>query len=71
MDKIMQMAIQQLGNNPQISNSPMGQNFLNIVNNGDQKAGEALAMNILSSMGMTKEEGINRARNGLASMFHR
>lgn len=71
MDKIMQMAIQQLGNNPQISNSPMGQNFLNIVNNGDQKAGEALAMNILSSMGMTKEEGIEQARRGLSSMFHR
>lgn len=53
--KLVQLAAQK-------SQSPFASQGLQAIANNDSKAGEALANNILQSMGMTKEEGIARAK---------
>ena len=49
--------------NPNITNNPQAQNYLNILANGDQKRGEEIATNLLKTYGMTKEQGLSRVRN--------
>ena len=60
----MTFAMQMLRNNPQVSNSPMGQSLIQALQSGDQKAGEQLAMNICQSYGLTKEQALQQAMNG-------
>lgn len=56
----------QVKRNPQIANSDMGQNFLNILQSGDENAGINLANNILQSYNISREEGLGVAMK----MFH-
>lgn len=44
------------------SNSPFAAQGLNAIANNDSKTGEALADNILKSMGMTREQGVEQAK---------
>lgn len=56
----------QIRRRPEIANSGMGQNFLNVLQTGDENAGIALANNILQSYGISREEGLGIAMQ----MFH-
>lgn len=58
-------AMEMLQNNPQIANSPMGQQLLNVLQTGDSSKGEQLAMNICQTYGLSKEEAIQQAIEGL------
>lgn len=49
-------------NNPNVKQSPFAQEGLGAIFNNDNKKGEELANNILQSYGMTREEGIQRAK---------
>ena len=62
MSKIMNLATQMIQNNPQINQSPFAQAGINAILNNDSKTGEQLANNILSSMGMTKEQALEIAK---------
>lgn len=66
---IMQFAMNNLQNNPQIQGSEMGQNFMNILQTGNVKAGEEMANNILRSYGLSKEEAIRQAQSGIMQMM--
>lgn len=66
---IMQFAMNNLQNNPQIQSSEMGQNFMNILQTGNAKAGEEMANNILHSYGLSKEEAIRQAQAGIMQMM--
>ena len=57
----MQFAIKMIKRNPQISNNPTAQQYLQIIQNGDNTRGEQIADNILKSYGMNREQGINQA----------
>lgn len=57
----MQFAMQMIQRNPQISNNPTAQQYLQIIQNGDSTRGEQIADNILKSYGMNREQGINQA----------
>lgn len=60
---IVSFAQKMVYDNPQsIPNTPWAQAGINAILNGDSKAGEQLANNILSSMGMTKEQALDLAR---------
>lgn len=63
MSKLTDMAAQMIRNNPNIQQSPFAQAGMNAILNNDAKAGEQLANNILKSVGMTKEQALNLARN--------
>lgn len=63
MSKLTDMAAQMIRNNPNIQQSPFAQAGMNAILNNDAKAGEQLANNILQSVGMTKEQALNLAKN--------
>lgn len=62
MSRITDLAAQMIRNNPNIPKTPLAQTGINAILNNDAKAGEQLANNILNSMGMTKEEALQIAR---------
>lgn len=66
---IMQFAMNSLQNNPNVQNSEMGRTFMNILQNNDSKAGEEMANNILRSYGLSQQDGIQQAQNGLMQMM--
>lgn len=62
MSRITDLAAQMIRNNPSIQQTPLAQAGINAILSNDAKAGEQLANNILNSMGMTKEEALQIAR---------
>lgn len=69
MSKLTDMAAQMIRNNPNIQQSPFAQAGMNAILNNDAKAGEQLANNILKSVGMTKEQAMQIARNQMHLPF--
>lgn len=57
----MNFAMQILQRNPQVSNNPTAQQFLQVIQSGDSAKGEQIANNILKSYGMSREQGVNQA----------
>lgn len=62
MSRITDIATQMIQNNPQVNQSPLAQAGINAILHNDARAGEQLANNILHSMGMTKEQALEIAR---------
>ena len=56
-------AIQLLSSRPEIANTPMGQQFLRILQTGDIQAGQQMAQNLCASRGLTPEQAVNMARS--------
>lgn len=53
----------------QIKNDPTAMDYYNIVRSGDQNRGEAAAMDIINKLGISKEQAIQQAQQGLQQMF--
>lgn len=62
MNNFMQNLMMAAMNNPQVKSSPLAQEGLSAIFNNDNKKGEQLANNILSSYGMTREQGVEKAK---------
>lgn len=60
---LMQFAMKMMQSNPNAMNSPMGQQFMQILQSGDQNAGQQLANNICSTYGISKEQAVQQSRN--------
>ena len=58
----MQFLMSQIQQNPNITNNPQAQSYIQIIQSGDQKKGEKLAQNLLKSYGMTKEQGMAQVK---------
>ncbi len=58
-------AMQALQRNPQVANNPMGQTLIQAIQNNDSAAGERLAENICKTYGLTKEQALQQAIQGL------
>ena len=69
MSRIMDIVSQMIRNNPNIQQSPFAQAGMNAILNNDAKAGEQLANNILQSVGMTKEQAMQLARQQMHLPF--
>lgn len=54
-------ATQVMQQNPNMTNNPLGKNFMSILQNGDEKKGEEMARNLCQSYGMSVEEAYNQA----------
>lgn len=52
-------------NNPDMANSPMGQNFMEALKNRDSKMGEELANNILQNQGLDRESAMNDIKQNI------
>lgn len=62
MNNVMQNLMMAAMNNPQVKGSPLAQEGLSAIFNNDNQKGEQLANNILASYGMTREQGVEKAR---------
>lgn len=58
----MQFLMSQIRQNPNITNNPQAQSYIQIIQSGDQKKGEEIAQNLLKSYGMTKEQGMAQVK---------
>lgn len=70
MDKYLQAALNAALSDPRAQQCQLGQNFANIMQTGDVASGEALANQILQQTGLTKEQALAQAQQGLAQMFN-
>ena len=61
MDALTQFAINAIQRNPQVANTPQGQQFLQILQSGNVQAGQAMASNIVNSWGLTPQQAIQNA----------
>lgn len=55
--------------NPDVVNSPMGQEMLKALELGDPSKGEQLAQNYLNSNNATREQGVSAAQNFIQSFI--
>lgn len=56
------MVMNMLMNSPQAKNNPMAKQLIQILNSGDNAAGEEMAMNLCNTYGVSKEEAIQQAQ---------
>lgn len=69
--QMMQLAMMKVQNTPELANSPMGQSFLQIMQSGNQQAGIEMANNIINTLGISRDQAIQQAMNGLGRMNFR
>lgn len=67
MPNIYDIAIGIVKSNPQFAESPMGQNFLEALENRDVAKGEEMANNVLKNNGLSKEEGLKDVQQNINS----
>lgn len=63
MKQLEQMALRMIQTNPKLKNNQMAQELVSCIQSGDNSKGEKLANNILKTYGVSKEDGINQAKN--------
>lgn len=69
MPDMMQLALVLLQKrNPQALNTPLGQQFAQIVQSGNAQQGEEIARNICNSMGISQEDALNQALNYFSNL---
>lgn len=56
MMNMQQIALKMLNANPQILNTPQGQEFARILQSGDVNAGQQMANNLCQTMGITPQQ---------------
>lgn len=62
MADLKQVAIEALKRNPNVANTPQGQQFLQILQSGDDDKGRQMAKNICQSYNMSEEDAISKVR---------
>lgn len=62
MNNIVGFALNLIESNPQIANSPNGQELINVIRSNDSKRGEEIARNICASRGVSIEQAQQEAR---------
>lgn len=62
MNPMINFAMNMIRNNPQIANNPMAQNMLNVIQSGDNRAGEQLANNLCQTYGISREDALKQAQ---------
>lgn len=66
-----QIAQQLAQQNPNLANNPNTQNMLQILADGNQKAGEEFANNWLRSMGLTKEQAMQMVQQRFGGLLNK
>lgn len=65
MPNIYDFAIGLVQKNPDMANSPIGQNFIEALRNRDSQKGEELANNILNAQGIDKNTAMNDIKQNI------
>ena len=62
MNKLEQFALQMLKNNPRVSQTPLGQEFMNVLQSGNAARGQELANNLCQTYGTPPEKAVEIAK---------
>lgn len=62
---IFDFAANLVQNNPNIANTPMGQNFIEALKNRDSVKGEEIANNILKNQGLDRNAAMNDIKQNI------
>lgn len=57
-----QWAFNMLEKNPNIANTPMAKEMIEVLKSGDNSRGEQMANNILQTYGISKDDAISQAK---------
>lgn len=68
-DMIRNFALQLMMRNQNVSNTPMGKEFIDILRSGDSARGEQLADNLCQTYGYSREDALNQAKEYFSSLF--
>lgn len=63
MNGLEQIALNMLQSNKQMAQTPLGQEFMNILQNRDYKRGVELANNLCQTYNTPKDQALQQARN--------
>ena len=61
--------LQQLNEHQDIADSPLGKQFMQILQSGDEAAGEQLANNLLKTFGSNRQEALKLANQRWGKQF--
>ena len=53
-------AMHMIRNNPSITNNPIAQNYINVLQSGDAQKGQQIAQNILNCSGLPRERALQQ-----------
>lgn len=59
--RMREFASRMVRKNSRIANSPEGQEFLRLLESGDDEAGIAMANKVLTGNGLTRNQGLQKA----------
>lgn len=62
MNNVSQFALNLIQNNPNVSRNPLAKDYISVIQNGDDTAGQMLANNICATYGLTREQAVEQAR---------
>lgn len=62
MPNFRQMAMNLIGQNPNIANNPRAKQMLDVIQNGNDQEGQRIAENLCNTMGVSKEDAIKQAK---------
>lgn len=68
MPNVYDFAIGLIQSRPNLANSPIGQNFMQALQNRDVAKGEELANNILESQGIDRNQAMNDIKSRLPNI---
>lgn len=63
LSSLLQPALAQIKQNAQFQNNPMAQGMLDVIESGDAKKGEQMALNLCESMGIKPDDAIKQAKH--------
>ncbi len=59
------MALRLMNANPKVKNNPQAQEFIQVIQSGDDARGQQIAQNLCDTYGVSKEEALNQAKGFL------
>ncbi len=62
INQLVSQALEQLKSSPNVSNNPMAQGMVDLIESGDSARGEQMAKNLCESMGLTQDEALKQAK---------
>ena len=62
MPNFRQLAMNLIGQNPNIANNPQAKQMLDVIQSGNSQEGQRIADNLCNTMGVSREDALRKAK---------
>ena len=62
LPNLKNMAMNMIAQNPNVANNPNAQEFINVIQSGDNQRGSQIAKNLCDTYGITPEQATQQAK---------